>query len=111
MLDAFLFIADAGLGCFLGTKGSNFAVSLQEHTVKWRSEVCQMTIAVPFEITDHPRDFACPECQARYKVVRMRTEPGESYPALQCRVCREPLASTEGDSILKYFLVGRPKRA
>jgi len=37
-----------------------------------------MTIAVPFEMTDHPRDFACPECQARYKVVRMRNEPGAS---------------------------------
>jgi len=70
-----------------------------------------MTIAVPFEVTDHPRDFACPECQARYKVVRMRTEPAASYPTLQCIVCRKPLASTEGDSILKYFLVGRPKRA
>ena len=70
-----------------------------------------MTIAVPFEMTDHPRDFACPECQARYKVVRMRTEPAASYPTLQCMVCRQPLAATEGDSILKYFLVSRPKRA
>jgi hypothetical protein len=66
---------------------------------------------VPFEMTDHPRNFACPECHARYKVVRMRTEPGASYPTLQCIVCREPLASTEGDRILKYFLIGGPKRA
>jgi hypothetical protein len=66
---------------------------------------------VPFAMTDHPQDFACPECQARYKVVRMRTEPGASYPTLQCTVCHQPLAATEGDNILKYFLVGRPKRA
>ena len=70
-----------------------------------------MTMAVPFEMTDHPRDFACPECQARYKIVRMNAEPGASYPTLQCMVCDKPLAATEGDSILKYFLVGRPKRA
>ena len=58
---------------------------------------------------DHPEDFSCPQCQARYKIVRMTAEPGLSYLTLQCRVCREPLASTEGDTILKYFLVSRPR--
>jgi hypothetical protein len=72
----------------------------------------QSSSVVRFAVTiSHPRNFACPECQACYKVVRMRTEPGASYPTLQCIVCYEPLAATEGDSILKYFLVGRPKRA
>ena len=61
--------------------------------------------------TNHACDFFCPECQARYKVVRMKTEPGASYPTLQCMVCGKPLAAAEGDSILKYFLVRRPKRA
>ena len=60
---------------------------------------------------NHAWDFSCPECQARYKVVRTSAEPGASYPTLQCMVCGKPLAATEGDSILKYFLVGRPKRA
>ena len=60
---------------------------------------------------NHACDFFCPECQARYKVVRMKTEPGASYPTLQCMVCGKPLAAAEGDSILKYFLVRRPKRA
>jgi len=58
---------------------------------------------------NHPEDFACPQCQARYKVVRMTAEPVASHPTLQCKVCREPLASTEGDNILKYFLVSRPR--
>ena len=58
---------------------------------------------------DHPENFSCPQCQARYKIVRMTAEPGASYPTLQCKVCREPLASTDGDDILKYFLVGRPR--
>jgi transcription elongation factor Elf1 len=50
---------------------------------------------------DHSQDFACPQCQAHYKVVRMTVEPGASHGTLQCKVCRQPLASTEGDNILK----------
>jgi hypothetical protein len=57
---------------------------------------------------DHPQDFACPQCQARYKVVRMTAEPGAfHHTPPQCKVCRQPLASSEGDYILKYFLVSR----
>ena len=58
---------------------------------------------------DRPKDFVCPQCQARYKVVRMTVEPGASHGTLQCKVCRQPLASTEGDNILKYFFVSRPR--
>jgi transcription elongation factor Elf1 len=58
---------------------------------------------------DHSQDFACPQCQAHYKVVRMTVEPGASHGTLQCKVCRQPLASTDGDNILKYFLVSRPR--
>src|SRR6516162_1482167 len=58
---------------------------------------------------DRPKDFVCPQCQARYKVVRVAAELGESHPPLQCKVCHQPLASTEGDHILKYFLVSRPR--
>ena len=59
---------------------------------------------------DHPKDFVCPQCQARYKVVLMTVELGASHPSLHCKVCRQPLASTEGEYILKYFLVSRPRR-
>ena len=37
------------------------------------------------------KDFVCPQCQARYKVVRMTAEPGAPHPTLQCKVCRQPL--------------------
>ena len=57
---------------------------------------------------DRRYDFACPRCQARYKIVRMRSEPGIAHLIVQCRVCEEPLAPTENDHILKYFLVSRP---
>lgn len=57
---------------------------------------------------DRRENFVCPHCQARYKVVRMRAQPGVAHETLHCRVCRQPLASIDGDDILKYFLVRRP---
>jgi hypothetical protein len=59
---------------------------------------------------DHPQDFSCPHCQARYKIVRIKSDPGAIYQALQCAVCEQRLAPTDGDDILKYFLVSRPRR-
>jgi predicted Zn finger-like uncharacterized protein len=59
---------------------------------------------------DHPHDFACPRCQARYKIVRMQSELGIARQMLQCMACDEPLPPTENDYILKYFLVSRPQR-
>ena len=58
---------------------------------------------------DRPQDFTCPRCQARYKTVGMQSEPGTVYRMLQCTVCQQELAPTEGDDILKYFLVSRPR--
>ena len=59
---------------------------------------------------EHPEDFVCPQCQARYKIVRVAAEPGASYRPVHCRVCHQPFASTEGDHFLKYFLVSRAAR-
>jgi len=60
--------------------------------------------------SDHPSDFTCPHCQARYKIVRMQSEPGVAHRMLQCTVCGQSLAPTENDYILKYFLVSQPRR-
>ena len=57
---------------------------------------------------DRRENFVCPHCQAGYKVVRMRAQPGVAHETLHCRVCRQPLAAIEGDNVLKYFLVGEP---
>jgi hypothetical protein len=61
--------------------------------------------------------FECPNCDAQYKLVRVETEGltfgrDESLPDqhLSCRVCEGPLHGREGRFILKYFLVGRPRR-
>lgn len=52
-------------------------------------------------------DFVCPRCTSRYKLVRVHAEPGLPEHLIHCRVCKEPLAATEGDYVLKYFLVGK----
>jgi hypothetical protein len=54
-------------------------------------------------------DFSCPHCGAGYEVVRVKVEPGKTYRPIRCKVCRGPLAATNGDDLLKYFLVRRPR--
>src|SRR5215475_14707822 len=54
-------------------------------------------------------DFICPGCQAHYRVVRAKWEPRVGDWSLHCKVCKQPLAATEGEHVLKYFLVKRPK--
>jgi hypothetical protein len=54
-------------------------------------------------------DFVCPRCTSRYKLVRVRAEPGLRGHLVHCRVCREPFASMDGEYALKYFLVDRAK--
>jgi hypothetical protein len=58
---------------------------------------------------DHPQDFFCQHCHARYKIVRIKFDSGAIHQALQCMVCEQQLAPTDGDDILKYFLVSRPR--
>jgi hypothetical protein len=55
-------------------------------------------------------DFVCPNCKSRYKLVRMRSEPGLPSRLIHCRVCKEPLTPTDGECVLKYFLIEAAKR-
>ena len=57
----------------------------------------------------HQTDFICPGCQARYKVVRVKAEAGRPHRPVQCLVCKKPLAATDGENILKYFLPTGPR--
>jgi len=52
-------------------------------------------------------DVVCPECHARYKLVHVRAPSGSHAATVQCRICGHPMAGTDGDDILKYFLVDR----
>ena len=56
-------------------------------------------------------DFACPRCQARYRIVRIKCESGATHQMLQCVVCEQSMEPTEGDDILKYFLVSPRKKS
>src|SRR5262249_50550457 len=55
-------------------------------------------------------DFMCPRCTSRYKLVRVRANPEFPSGLIQCRVCKEPFAPTDGEYVLKYFLVDKAKK-
>ena len=56
---------------------------------------------------DNPQDFACPQCESRYKLIREKAGLRTSNRPVRCRVCGHVLASREGEDILKYFLIFR----
>jgi len=55
-------------------------------------------------------DFVCPRCNSDYKRVRVRADPEFPSRLIHCRVCRESLAPTDGEYVLKYFLVDKAKK-
>ena len=61
-------------------------------------------------MTEAVVDFVCPRCTSRYKLVRVRAEPKLPSHLLHCKVCKEPLAATDGEYALKYFLVVHGRR-
>ena len=64
-----------------------------------------MTERGPYE------DFTCPKCGAQYKLVRVRAPSDTRDPPLHCKICNQEFAPTDGENILKYFLVGRRRRS
>ena len=62
-----------------------------------------------FPPQDVPADFKCSKCNAHYKVVRVKAETQSPKWLVRCKVCKEPLASMDGEDILKYFLTARPQ--
>jgi hypothetical protein len=56
-------------------------------------------------------DFVCPKCTSHYKLVRVRLERGLSNRRIYCKVCKEPLTSTDGEYALKYFLIEKREKA
>jgi predicted RNA-binding Zn-ribbon protein involved in translation (DUF1610 family) len=59
--------------------------------------------------TPKPEPFACPNCGARYTLVRAEADGASMSGQLECRSCGGPLNGREGRFVLKYFLVDRPK--
>ena len=62
-------------------------------------------------MSDHPSvPFNCPNCGARYEVVRVEEPPRPSDREVTCLNCGGPLHGREGRFLLKYFLTDRPRR-
>jgi predicted RNA-binding Zn-ribbon protein involved in translation (DUF1610 family) len=56
--------------------------------------------------------FSCPACGVEYKVVRMEAASDKtSDEQVECRNCGGLLDARDGTFILKYFLVGPPKKS
>jgi predicted Zn finger-like uncharacterized protein len=60
---------------------------------------------------DRSEAFECPNCHARYDVVRIKSGAETRETEIFCRICEKPLRSRDGDSVLKYFLTSRSKAA
>ena len=54
--------------------------------------------------------FDCPNCGAKYKLVRALADPKLLDRQITCRSCSAPLHGREGSMALKYFLVDRPRK-
>ena len=54
--------------------------------------------------------FNCPNCGARYEVVRIEEPPRPTHREVTCLSCGGPLHGREGKFVLKYFLTDRAKR-
>ena len=55
--------------------------------------------------------FNCPNCGARYEVVRIEEPPRPSDREVTCLSCGGPLNGREGRFILKYLTDHRKRRA
>jgi transcription elongation factor Elf1 len=54
--------------------------------------------------------FRCPNCEARYHLVKVEADPQNKVRAITCRACGGPLSAQEGKYILKYFLLDKRPR-
>jgi DNA-directed RNA polymerase subunit RPC12/RpoP len=53
--------------------------------------------------------FDCPNCGAKYNLVRAEPGPDTRDREIVCRKCGGPLRGREGKYVLKYLLVDRPR--
>jgi len=56
-------------------------------------------------------DFTCQKCGSEYKLVRVPAPTVSREPPLHCKICNRELASTDGENILKYFLLSKRRRS
>ena len=61
--------------------------------------------------SDPVSNFACPQCGAHYKLVRVPKGTDTHDRRLTCLHCTEPLEPTRDGFVLKYILTQRPATA
>jgi hypothetical protein len=65
---------------------------------------------VPLDMTRRDStDFTC-SCGSRYKVVGAKGDAARLSQLVHCFVCKKPLAATDGENVLKYFLVSSVRK-
>jgi predicted RNA-binding Zn-ribbon protein involved in translation (DUF1610 family) len=69
----------------------------------------QPTSLQPMSLKQAMSRFDCPNCGARYTLLRVEAEGAEPAGEIACRSCGGPLQGYDGQFILKYFLVERPR--
>jgi len=58
-------------------------------------------------VTEGASDFTCRGCGSGYKVVRVKADADLPHRVIHCKVRKQPLAPTDGEYLLKYFLISR----
>jgi len=53
---------------------------------------------------NNPQDFACPQCESRYKLIREKAGLRTSNRPVRCRVCGHVLASREGEDMRRRLV-------
>jgi hypothetical protein len=76
-----------------------------------RSSNCQIGQRPSGRMTEAAKvNFYCPHCQAGYTVVRVNNQGNRTQRRVRCKWCRDPLPATDGNEMLAYFLVHRPRQ-
>jgi predicted Zn finger-like uncharacterized protein len=55
--------------------------------------------------------FNCPNCDARYQLIRVESDSITANRQVECLTCGAPLQGREGRYALKYFLLDSSQRA
>jgi len=53
-----------------------------------------------------PLPFTCPDCGAKYKIVKIEGGAEAKDIKVKCRQCGSALPPTDGNAHLKYFIIG-----
>jgi DNA-directed RNA polymerase subunit RPC12/RpoP len=62
----------------------------------------------PHMLTAATTPFQCPQCSAKYHIVKIEADLATRDREITCLGCGSPLVGRQGAYFMKYFLVDRP---